>query len=350
MAAIDEILGGGTSRQETPPKGTREWAENNSGENAPLNITHAKNESKNDNAEMTYTDLYRKLNPYKPPTPEELEKEKKKQKRDQVIAAIGDGISALSNLFFTTKGAPSMYDGRNNMSEKTKVRYDKLMKEREGKDAAWYAGYMRAMDADRAMLKDKEERQRYKDEMQHRKEREKLADERYEQEQAKRKAKDDEAAARWQAEFDEGQRRADRSHDLAVQAQKTNKELREKQIAATGARAVRGKQLGFSDGSGNQVSIYENVWRGSMQQVFDAMVSDEVEKGNLTDTRYKNKINKMSARDKDDFVKQNWHKSPRAAAIMLSLSKIDPVTMTSEVDEGLGWGKSNENTNEETDW
>lgn len=87
-----------------------------------------------------------------------------------------------------------------------------------------------------------------------------------------------------------------------------------------------------------------------MQQVFDAMVSDEVEKGNLTDTRYKTKINRMSARDKDDFVKQNWHKSPRAAAIMLSLSKIDPATMTSEVDEGLGWGKSNENTNEETDW
>ncbi len=174
MATIDEILGGGTSRQETPPKGTREWAENNSGENAPLNITHAKNESKNDNAEMTYTDLYRKLNPYKPPTPEELEKEKKKQKRDQVIAAIGDGISALSNLFFTTKGAPSMYDGRNNMSEKTKVRYDKLMKEREGKDAAWYAGYMRAMGADkekadrerawqRQLGLDEEARQRHKD-------------------------------------------------------------------------------------------------------------------------------------------------------------------------------------------
>ena len=80
---------------------------------------------------------------------------------------------------------------------------------------------------------------------------------------------------------------------------------------ATAARGVRGKQLGFSDGDGNQVAIYENVWKGSMQQVFDAMIADGVEKGDLSDTRYKTKINKMSARDKDDFVKQNWHKSPQ---------------------------------------
>ena len=90
----------------------------------------------------------KKLNPYKPPTDEELAKEKKKQKREQIFAAIGDGISALSNLFFTTQYAPNMYTGKNTMSERTKVRYDKLMKEREGKEKEYYEGLMRARIAD----------------------------------------------------------------------------------------------------------------------------------------------------------------------------------------------------------
>lgn len=97
---------------------------------------------------MSNIDLFKVLNPYTPPTAEELEKEKKKQKRDQIFAAIGDGISALSNLFFTTQYAPNMYTGKNTMSERTKVRYDKLMKEREGKEKEYYEGLMKAKIAD----------------------------------------------------------------------------------------------------------------------------------------------------------------------------------------------------------
>ena len=48
---------------------------------------------------VSYEEMFRLLNPYKPPTQEELEKERKKQRREQIFAAIGDGISALSNLF-----------------------------------------------------------------------------------------------------------------------------------------------------------------------------------------------------------------------------------------------------------
>lgn len=65
-----------------------------------------------DGGALSYAELFKKLNPYTPPTDEELAKEKKKQKRDQIFAAIGDGISALSNLYFTTQGAPNMYSGK----------------------------------------------------------------------------------------------------------------------------------------------------------------------------------------------------------------------------------------------
>lgn len=97
---------------------------------------------------MSYEDMFRKLNPYKPPTQEELEKERKKQKREQIFAAIGDGISALSNLFFTTQYAPNMYSGRNTASQRTRERWDRLAAERNANMTAYINGLMRARQAD----------------------------------------------------------------------------------------------------------------------------------------------------------------------------------------------------------
>ena len=173
MATMDDILGNGGGTP--PPKGSKEWHEQQ--QDAPSVSPPAKGTQKwteqqaaaapavtgsqsetvavppakqtdVNSGSLSYTELYKKLNPYTPPTAEELEKEKKKQKRDQIFAAIGDGISALSNLFFTTQYAPNMYTGKNTMSERTKVRYDKLMKEREGKEKEYYEGLMRARIAD----------------------------------------------------------------------------------------------------------------------------------------------------------------------------------------------------------
>lgn len=173
MATMDDILGNGGGTP--PPKGSKEWHELQ--QDAPSVSSPAKGTQKwteqqaaaapavtgsqsetvaappakqadVNGGSLSYTELYKKLNPYKPPTDEELEKEKKKQKRDQIFAAIGDGISALSNLFFTTQYAPNMYTGKNTMSERTKVRYDKLMKEREGKEKEYYEGLMRVRIAD----------------------------------------------------------------------------------------------------------------------------------------------------------------------------------------------------------
>lgn len=355
MATLDEILGGSSSGSGGyAPKGTKEWTEQHSGDNAPVSSPPAAppTPAKQNGTPPTnggtpaggggYEALFRQLNPYTPPTAEELEKEKKKQRRNEIFAAIGDGVMALSNLFFTTQGAPNMYTGKNTMSERTKIRYDKLMKDREEKNNAYFNGLIRAKQADaeeahrerswqRQLGLDQKNDDRYNEGIQHRNEREKIADDRYDAEQEYKKGRDKEADRRWQTTFDENKRQADRSYNFQVKRHNDNVAVERDKARATAARGVRGKQLGFSDGDGNQVAIYENVWKGSMQQVFDAMIADGVEKGNLSDTRYKNKINNMSARDKDDFVKQNWHKSPKASAIMLSLSKLDPATMTSEV-------------------
>lgn len=92
--------------------------------------------------------MFKLLNPYKPPTQEELEKERKKQRREQIFAAIGDGISALSNLFFTTQYAPNMYRPAETQSEKTRKRWDKLAAERNANMTAYINGLMRARQAD----------------------------------------------------------------------------------------------------------------------------------------------------------------------------------------------------------
>lgn len=98
----------------------------------------------------SYAEMYQQINPYKMPTPDEVEAQRKKERRDKMFAAIGDGISALSNLYFTTKGAPNAYDPRHTMSEKVRARYDKLQKDFEQNSRAWTQGYLQAqkMDAD----------------------------------------------------------------------------------------------------------------------------------------------------------------------------------------------------------
>ena len=371
MATKDYILGTEPTKDNAPS--SHEWSEQNTDKTptptptptptVPNKPNKKGTTSQAEGGGMSYTDLYKALNPYTPPTQEELEKEKRKQKREQIFAAIGDGISALANLYFTTQGAPSMYTGKNTASERTQIRYDRLKKERQANNTAYFNGMMRAMQADerkaeaerawqRQLGLDQEARDKYNEGIQHRNEREQVADDRYAEEQEYRKGRDKKADEKWQKEFDESKRKSDRAYNLNVQTHNDNKEIAKQRIAATGARAVRGKQLGFSDGQGNQVSIYENVWKGSMQQVYDVMLSDLAPQDEKEKARWMRQMKKHdTAQKKEDFVKQNWHKSPKASAIMLSLSKLDPATMTSEVNDsdGLGWGKSNENSNE-TDW
>ena len=108
-------------------------------------------------AGLKYEEMYRKLNPYKPPTEEELEKERKKRKRQEMWAAIGDGVSALSNLYFTTQGAPNAYQAANNQSEAVRQRWEKLSADREAKMKAYIDGLTRARSLDKADERDTRE-------------------------------------------------------------------------------------------------------------------------------------------------------------------------------------------------
>lgn len=76
---------------------------------------------------------------YKQETDEERKKREKKEKRDKMWAAIGDGLQSLSNLFFTTKGAPNMYE-HTTMSQQTPLqkRLEEAKAERKAKDDEYF--------------------------------------------------------------------------------------------------------------------------------------------------------------------------------------------------------------------
>lgn len=157
---------------------------------------------------MSYVELYQRLNPYHPPTEEDLEKERKKQKRESIFAAIGDGISALSNLFFTTQYAPNAYDPSKGMTAVTRARWDKLKKEREANHREYMEGFMRAMQMDDATARDDRN-------WQHTVEREKVTDHYKEAADARAQAKADRDAAMAQLRMDLMQGKIDQQEAAA---------------------------------------------------------------------------------------------------------------------------------------
>ena len=70
-------------------------------------------------------------------TKEQEERKNKRAKQRALYSAISDGLQALSNLYFTTKGAPNAYNPNASMSKANLARWDKMVAQRE-KDAAKY--------------------------------------------------------------------------------------------------------------------------------------------------------------------------------------------------------------------
>lgn len=93
------------------PKATEVW------ENTPEAISYDK-----------MFEEFKRLHPTE--TDDEKRARLKRQRRNQLFAAIGDGISALSDLYFTTKGAPKMEQAKT-LSQAVRERYDKEDNERK---------------------------------------------------------------------------------------------------------------------------------------------------------------------------------------------------------------------------
>lgn len=107
-----------------------------------------KEESKPQAKQLFYADMYKMLNPEQEETAEQKERREKKERTKARIAAIGDGLRALSNIYFSTKGAKVVHNPESDMTKVVNKRKEYMDAQRERNQAAWLAGYQRAMALD----------------------------------------------------------------------------------------------------------------------------------------------------------------------------------------------------------
>lgn len=107
-----------------------------------------KEEPKPQAKQLSYADMYKMLNPEQEETAEQKERREKKERTKARIAAIGDGLRALSNIYFATKGAKVVHNPESDMTKVVNKRKEYMDAQRERNRAAWLTGYQRALALD----------------------------------------------------------------------------------------------------------------------------------------------------------------------------------------------------------
>lgn len=107
-----------------------------------------KDEPKPQPKQLSYADMYKMLNPEREETAEQKANREKKERTKARIAALGDGLRALSNIYFATKGAKVVHNPESDITKAVNKRKAYMDAQRERNRAAWLAGYQRAMALD----------------------------------------------------------------------------------------------------------------------------------------------------------------------------------------------------------
>lgn len=150
-----------------------------------------KEEQKPQPKQLSYADMYKILNPEMNETAEQKANREKKERTKARIAALGDGLRALSNIYFSTKGARVVHNPESDITKVVNKRKEYMDAQREKNRAAWLAGYQRAMALDEQA---KSRGMTYAEQVRHNKELESIA-----------KTKNDQGQQR----IDQGERRLD---------------------------------------------------------------------------------------------------------------------------------------------
>lgn len=155
----------GKGEQLTPPKDAHEQAARMNQQTAEGMLNDSiptdkpsvpivkKDEQKPQPKQLSYADMYKMLNPEREETAEQKANREKKERTKARIAALGDGLRALSNIYFSTKGARVVHNPESDMTKVVNKRKEYMDAQREKNRAAWLAGYQRAMALDEEVRK-----------------------------------------------------------------------------------------------------------------------------------------------------------------------------------------------------
>ena len=150
----------GKGEQLTPPKDAHEQAARMNQQTAEGMLNGSiptdkpsvpivkKDEQKPQPKQLSYADMYKMLNPEREETAEQKANREKKERTKARIAAIGDGLRALSNIYFATKGAKVVHNPESDMTNAVNKRKDYMDAQREKNRAVWLTGYQKAMALD----------------------------------------------------------------------------------------------------------------------------------------------------------------------------------------------------------
>lgn len=150
----------GKGEQLTPPKDAHEQAARMNQQTAegmfngsiptdkPSVPIVKKDEQKPQPKQLSYADMYKMLNPEREETAEQRANREKKERAKARIAATGDGLRALANIFFATKGAKVVHNPESDMTKAVNKRKAYMDEQRKKNQAAWLTGYQRALALD----------------------------------------------------------------------------------------------------------------------------------------------------------------------------------------------------------
>ena len=98
---------------------------------------------------MIYADMFKAMyGNGEEETEEQRKKRLKRERTNAIIASVGDGLRALSNMYFATKNAKVNHNPEQDMSATMLKRKQLLDTQREKNRAAWLKGYQKAQELD----------------------------------------------------------------------------------------------------------------------------------------------------------------------------------------------------------
>ena len=99
---------------------------------------------------MSYADMFKAMdgNDGEEETEEQKKKRLKRERTNAIIASVGDGLRALSNMYFATKNAKVNHNPEQDMSAAILKRKQLLDTQRDKNRAAWLRGYQKAQELD----------------------------------------------------------------------------------------------------------------------------------------------------------------------------------------------------------
>lgn len=99
--------------------------------------------------QLSYADMFRMLNPDSgDETDEQRQAREKRERLNTKISAIGDGLRALANIYFSTKGAKVIHNPQSDLTVNAIKRKELMDEQRKQNRAQWLSGYQRALALD----------------------------------------------------------------------------------------------------------------------------------------------------------------------------------------------------------